>query len=499
MAQCILLTGGIWNKPEWAKFQKTIGAYRIATALEEAGYSTYVLDFISELSIEEITKLVSDNITEDTIWVGFSSTFYWFPDHGKNQGNGDILKLKEMYWCEDAEVHKLIDAIKTINSKVKIIYGGTKAEFFYGNDPRIDHYVIGLADTSIISITEDIASGKSLPLLVDSREFKESDIHSVFTKWSYPGMTVLDNESLPIELARGCIFKCKFCTYPLLGKKKGTYFRPLNQVKEELLENYYKFGITNYYITDDTVNDDIDKLYALVEMLKTLPFKPTFTGFFRLDLIHRFKEQAKLLVDMGVVGIFFGIETLQHESARSIGKGLHPNKVKDTLYWLKQEWKDKVNISAGIILGLPYDTLEYFDNLIEWCTDSTCPIDHIQFYPLHLNKRDISKPGMYVSEFNTKPEIYGYTFPGDNNFMYWELESQGLSYTLVDRISKEFNVLRSPYNKVAGFEMTKYMSIGVDIKDLYALTQTDLNKKYDIAKMNESILLKYKQKLGLLV
>ncbi len=497
MAQCILLTGGIWNKPEWAKFQKTIGAYRVANSLEVAGFSTYVLDFISELTTEEIIECLDKQIDESTLWVGFSSTFYWFPDHGKNQGNGDILKLKEMYWCEDSEVLKIVHFIKSKNPNTKLVYGGTKAEFFYGSDPNIDHYIMGLADTSVVTFTQGVLNKESLPRLIDSREFPEALINTVSTKWDYPGMTVLEKESLPIELARGCIFKCKFCTYPLLGKKKGTYFRPLNQVKEELLTNYYKFGITNYYITDDTVNDDIDKLCALVEMIKSLPFKPTFTGFFRLDLIYRYKEQAKILVELGVIGIFFGIETLQHESARSIGKGLHPNKVKDTLYWLKEEWRNKINISAGIILGLPYDTLEYFDSLIEWSAQKECPIDHIQFYPLHLNKRDINKPGMYVSEFNTNPDIYGYTFPGDNNFMYWELESQGLSYTLVDRISKEFNVLRSPYNKVAGFEMSKYLSLGIDIQDLYNMYQTDISKKYDMVSINSEILTRYKRKLGI--
>jgi isoleucyl-tRNA synthetase len=38
--------------------------------------------------------------------------------------------------------------------------------------------------------------------------------------------------------------------------------------------------------------------------------------------------------------------------------------VKDRLYWLKEQWENKVNMSAGFILGLPYDTHEYFYDLI---------------------------------------------------------------------------------------------------------------------------------------
>ena len=31
---------------------------------------------------------------------------------------------------------------------------------------------------------------------------------------------ILPGESLPLELSRGCIFKCRFCQYPNIGKDK---------------------------------------------------------------------------------------------------------------------------------------------------------------------------------------------------------------------------------------------------------------------------------------
>ena len=120
MANCIIITGGTWNKEEWSKIQRSVGPYRIATSLEQQGYSTFVFDYIINFSTEEIKKVLAKHLTEETLWVGFSSTFFWFPEEGKFSGNGDILKLKEMYWTYDDQIAELFKFVRE-NSKAKII------------------------------------------------------------------------------------------------------------------------------------------------------------------------------------------------------------------------------------------------------------------------------------------------------------------------------------------------------------------------------------------
>lgn len=512
MANCIILSGGTWNKDDWSKLQRSVGPYRIASALEDAGYTTFVFDYIINFTLEEIKQVLDQHLGDDTVWVGFSSTFFWFPDYGKTHGNGDILKLKEMWWIHEDKVSELLAYLKSKN--VKLVYGGTKAEFFLGQESAIDYYVMGLADTAVIALTdsikhndpallpykeEHINNDGSVSWYIDCRHYPEPQMNQIRTHWWKPHFNILPREAISIELARGCIFKCKFCTYPLLGKKKGTYLRDAMEIRDDLLRNYEAYGTTDYFITDDTVNDDTDKLIALRDAFATLPFKPRLTGFFRLDLINRWPEQAQILLDMGVVGVFFGIETLHPESAKSIGKGLHPDKVKKCLNWLAHDvWKGKVNIGGGIILGLPHDTMEYFEELREWAMDPMCPMHHIQFYPLHLNRvKDTDRRGMYVSEFNLHPDIYGYEFPGDDNYMLWQLPQQELSYTLTNQIAKEFNKQRSFTNKVAGFEMPKWLNLGIPIEDLYAMSSADIAVKYNIPALNQARLAEYKQLLGL--
>lgn len=498
MAQCIILTGGTHTNPNQPHIQRNLGAYRVASALQQEGYSTFVLDYIIHMSVEEIKTALSKHLSEETLWVGFSSTFFW-----SNNSNSFLQTQKErMYYTSLDDIESIIKYIKD-NSKAKLIYGGGKAPYFQA-DENIDYYVIGYADTSIIELTKHIQTGSEIKLkyvndtqIVESTNFDEPKMDNIKTNWK--DQYVIHKEGLPMELARGCIFKCKFCSYPLLGKKKGTYLRDPSEIKDEMIQNWELYGTESYYMTDDTFNDDNDKIDSLHKIITELPFKLKFSAYLRVDLIHKYPHQATLLKEMGLIGTYFGLETIQPNSAKSIGKGLHPSKVKDRLYWLAEEWKDSVNIGAGFILGLPHDTESYFEELISWCMESNNPLQHISFYPLYLFPR---KPdhdlAAYTSEFSLKPEIYGYEFNDKTNWMNWTLQEQNLSYEKCNLIANKFNSIITPRNKVAEFQMITNLNIGIDINDLYKHTMIELNQKYDIPKMNSIRIDEYKQLIGVL-
>jgi hypothetical protein len=498
MAQCIILTGGTHTNPNQPHIQRNLGAYRVASALQQEGYSTFVLDYIIHMSVEEIKTALSKHLSEETLWVGFSSTFFW-----SNNSNSFLQTQKErMYYTSLDDIDSIIKYIKT-NSKAKLIYGGGKAPYFQA-DKSIDYYVIGYADTSIIELTKHIQTGSEIKLkcvnetqIVESTNFDEPKMDNIKTNWK--DQYVIHKEGLPMELARGCIFKCKFCSYPLLGKKKGTYLRDPCEIKDEMIQNWELYGTESYYMTDDTFNDDNDKIDSLHKIITELPFKLKFSAYLRVDLIHKYPHQATLLKEMGLIGTYFGLETMNPNSAKSIGKGLHPSKVKERLYWLAEEWKNSVNIGAGFILGLPHDTESYFEELISWCIESNNPLQHISFYPLYLFPRKSDHDlAAYTSEFSLKPEIYGYEFNDKSNWMNWKLQNQNLSYEKCNLIANEFNSIISPRNKVAEFQMITNLNIGIDINDLYKHTMIELNQKYDIPKMNSMRIDEYKQMIGVL-
>jgi hypothetical protein len=489
MANCILIAGGIDHDDSIPRIQRTLGPYRIASAVESKGYTTFVIDFAINFTPEEICQALRPHLDDETLWVGFSSTFFFT--------RSQTDKKDEMYYAPYQQIAHVIDFIKS-NSKAKIVYGGSKSAFYTEEDTDIDYFVLGYADVSVLALTDYLAGKTTVDpgRVINSVNYPEPSMDSLSTKWK--NHRVLPGEALPIELARGCIFKCKFCSFPLIGKQKGTYLRDPVQVRDEIIEAWEAHGTTNYFVTDDTFNDDNDKIDQLHRVFTNLPFKPKFSAYLRIDLINKYPHQADLLTDMGLIGTFFGLETMQANSAKSIGKGLAPNKVKDRLYWLADRWKRKVNISAGFILGLPYDDIFYFDELAEWCLEKDNPLQHIEFYPLYLFNHKVPgdrKP--YLSEFSLNPEIYGYHFPGLENYSNWKLPEQNLNFDICRDIASSYNKLVAPRNKYAAFSMMLFLNVGVELEDLLTLTMDQIHQKYNISALNDAKLSEYKKMLGI--
>lgn len=511
MSNCIIINGGTENSPTGVKFNRTLGAYRIASGLNDAGYSTFVFDFINEFNTDDIIKILDKHIDDETLWVGFSSSFFWPKSLKERDVNTGVVRLgqqelNEMYWTNYDEIEKIIKHIKQ-NEHIKLIYGGAKTPYLM-IDENIDYYVLGNADISVLDITDYLAKKKpsiehcepitineQIRYKVDSFKYPEPKMDNLSTHWWDKKFNILPNESLPIELARGCIFKCKFCNFPLLGKKKGTYLRSTDEVRDDLIRMYESHGTTNYFLTDDTFNDDNDKIEALHSVFTSLPFKPKFSAYLRIDLLNKYPHQAQLLSEMGLAGSFFGIETLQSESAKAIGKGMHPNKVKDRLYWLKEQWENKVNMSAGFILGLPYDAHDYFYDLINWSIESDNPLQEILFYPLmlfHYGKN--SELDRYSSEFSLNPEIYGYV---TKNIARWSLPSQSLSFDICKSISDDFNKIRKERNKFAAFSVVDLLTLGVTLEHLLKYTQTEINQMYNMEELSNNKINEYKNMVRL--
>jgi hypothetical protein len=463
------------------------------------------LDYSNEFTSDEIIKVLDKHLSDDTLWFGYSSTFYW-PEQSNDEFETTRTAnsyLSEMYYDSDYnEVKKVIDYVRQ-HSNAKILYGGAKAQFYatFDTDPNIDYYIAGNADNALIDITNYFAGKQDtiqhlLGKLIDSTLYNEPDVNNIPTRWWKKEYNVLPNEGLPIELARGCIFKCKFCSYPLLGKKKGTYLRDPYEIKDELIKTWESHGTESYFFTDDTFNDDNDKLESLYNVFTSLPFKPKFASYLRVDLLNRFPHQIDMLTEMGLVGTFFGLETLQPESAKAIGKGLHPNKVKDCLYRLYDKWKNKVNIEAGFILGLPYDRLSYFNELIDWCLEDDNPIQASRFYPLMMfDYRAYKEMGKYGSTFSLHPEVYGYEFK--DTLHEWTLPTQKLSFVWCRDIAKNLNHLVGNKNKIAGFQVITALNTGIELNDIYAMTEDDIIKKYDIPSLNKQKINEYKKLVGL--
>lgn len=496
MANVIILTGSMENSPEVPQLRRSLGAYRVASSLNKEGYTTVVIDHIQYLSAEEIISAIKPHIDSTTLWVGFSSTFFY-------AARVVNTPLEKMYQNIPYEKITSVFSFVKENSQAKIVFGGAYA-LFPPADPNVNYYVAGYADVSIINLTNYLAGKEPLlhykdividgvsSVVVNSSDYPEPKMDTLDTFWHEDNFNLMPNEPVPLEFARGCIFKCKFCNYPLIGKKKGTYIRDMEQVRDEMVKLWETKGTDTFYMTDDTFNDDNDKMEEFHKLFTSLPFKPKFSAFLRLDLINKFPHQADLLLESGLVGNFFGIETFNWKSAKAIGKGLHPDKVKSRLQWVADKWKGKVNIGVGLIIGLPYDDEKYFEELYNYVTSDEYPAHHTVYNPLHIfdQRRGVS---LYGSEFSMNPEIYGYKFH-DNGL--WYHEEQKLDFLRCKQVAEFLYSTQFTKSKISEFSMINYLGLGVKLEDLLNKTQDEIHMMYDFPKLNAEKLLQYKTMIG---
>ena len=69
--------------------------------------------------------------------------------------------------------------------------------------------------------------------------------------------------------SRGCPFDCLFCSGPALwkGSKPRVRYRTPESIVHELNELYHRFGVRRFFVHDDTLNANMDKLLPILEAI----------------------------------------------------------------------------------------------------------------------------------------------------------------------------------------------------------------------------------------
>jgi hypothetical protein len=272
----------------------------------------------------------------------------------------------------------------------------------------MDYVVKGLADISIIELADHLLKGTPLKFMSSGSRAKIIDYDTKATNFDFRHSLVEYTESdhivpgevLTLETSRGCLFKCSFCGYPLIGRKKGDpdYHKTTESMAHELRKNWEEFGVDTYMFVDETFNETTTKIENVLRARDIAGVDLKFGCYLRVDLVARFPKQLQLLKQLGLVSAFMGIESFYKESAMAIGKSTNPEKVKETLFLMKQTIPG-IKLIGGLIIGLPYDNLETLETWVPWVISQDCPIDMPRFNPLHVfmgSNSDIAKnPGNY--------------------------------------------------------------------------------------------------------
>jgi len=478
---------------------KTLGAYRLATELRKHGYSVKVVDYFGQWlnNPAQFYTLLKKIVGTDTLFIGFSSVLFGMPADGVDTETVSVNSWKDYsayagnlgQWPVD--LNKISLYFKFIRSRwphVKLVYGGTSfidktSKLFYD----MDYIVLGLADSTIVELADHIKNNTPIKYspsgwptrtrIIDYDMYGGNFDFPTSTTVFLPEDIMDSQEIIPMETSRGCLFRCSFCRFPLLGRKKGhpDYHKTVETMAQEFRYNWEQYGSKFYNFVDDTFNETTEKIENILRARDIANVEIEFTSYLRSDLLARFPEQIRLLKELGIRSCFLGIESLYYPSAIAIGKSTKTEKIKETLYKIKEAWQGQAVLQGGFIIGLPEDNPDTLSTWIPWIEDKSCPLDGLHVAPLFLIKKNDTNNSLIELDLDK----YGYKLLDNGTWtnQYWD-KAQATDYAnaLMQRMWDSGRL------RLSGFDYLGYKSIGYTDSEILntSLDKVDYNRLQDI-------------------
>ena len=429
----IIFWSGIWS-PYYNDCTRPIGCYQLAHWLRKHKFNCQVVEFVHLMSVEELLELTELAISKNTFAIGLSTTFW--PPNGVVPNNISIV----------------VSYLKKKYPRLEIIGGGPRINRY---QKFFDRIFTNDAENTLLTYCQQKKYSITFPtsqfdIVNSDHRFIEQDV-------------ILPKETLPMELGRGCIFRCKFCSYPNIGKKKHTYQRQFHLVLDEIKWNYENFGTTNYMFLDDTVNEDTEKVNFLSTIKNELGTPITWNGYLRADLIWSHENHDQLL-ESGLTTAYFGLESFHPPTAKVIGKAWNGTHAKEWLPILyHQLWKKQVSIEGSFIVGLPGEDELSMRDTAKWINEFDAGTILFIAFNLKVNDED-GAPG---SEFTRNYKDYGYSIDENGKWKH----SSGMTELKAIDLANELNDIVIPKCRLSGWRSATYYNIGLGLEQI---RETDL-------------------------
>jgi hypothetical protein len=465
--------------------QRSIGPYLLKHYLKKRGYTSQVIDFCQDFTSEELLKYIDKFVTNDTICLAVSSTF-WYDETG-------------YYYTYDGGIpFNIYECLKLFKQKypsIKIALGGAHSSYIKKRIESIDAVFIGEAEDTLPEVLDYWSKGHQQPphlinpitnkITYKDPTNKTHNIEHCDFQWQ-DNDCIIPGETLPLETSRGCIFKCRFCAYPHLGKSKFDYLKSNDKIRDHLVLNKNKYGVTRYVMLDDTFNDSEFKVDGFLDMVKTLDFNIEYSAYIRADLVQRYNGSAEKLFETGLRGAFFGLESIHPVASQIVGKGWSGRDGRKFIPKLVNElWNNKVATISGLIVGLPGESKEDLISTLTWVNDNNL---NVIFFALQVTNNLGDRP--FLSEFEREAEKYNFKFDNDNRW-YNETWSRQTAIEFADSLNH-----KRKHTPVTSFNYIIIKSLGFTDSELLNKTRPEIierNPKF--FERREMFIKTYKNKL----
>jgi anaerobic magnesium-protoporphyrin IX monomethyl ester cyclase len=378
-----------------------VGLGYVATAIKEAGYKFDLLDVdINTLSDQQVEAHIIGH-KYDVVLVGSIVTHY--------------------KWIKN-----FVTMVRRHQKDCKIIVGnsvGSSIPEVILHYTPVDVVVLGEADITVVEVLDTISKGKSLgeaiePIktvphhngdlpscihgrgvqgivfrdakgrlihtgsrkavkLIDDLPFPDWDLFDVERYLDMSRTTAHDTtlfaaedaRVMPVNTARGCVFKCSFCHY-VFWNDPYRHRSPENVIAE-IKRNQKKYGANYINFWDELSFHKIAPAEKFVDALIEADLGIHFTAAIRTDLLGRPEDSlerrlglARKMKQAGAVALGFSLESANEEILVAMNKRVKGDYFGEQVRVLKQAG---IIANTSIIVGYPQETPATIRETLDAC------------------------------------------------------------------------------------------------------------------------------------
>jgi hypothetical protein len=227
----------------------------------------------------------------------------------------------------------------------------------------IDCYIAGEGETALI----DYLNGLTGPGINNNNPEQTADLDSLpFPNYSYFDLDRYEYLSAQRDVfitgSRGCVRKCTYCDVERYWPKYR--YRSGQNIADEIIQNYERHGVTNFYFTDSLVNGSLKSFNDMCEKLAAYNFDNPISWqgqFIFRSIASTPKDHYAMIKAAGGDTFYVGVETGSDRVRFEMGKKFTND---DIDFHLEELSKNKLKVMFLMFTGYVTETLEdHQDNL----------------------------------------------------------------------------------------------------------------------------------------
>jgi radical SAM superfamily enzyme YgiQ (UPF0313 family) len=291
------------------------------------------------------------------------------------------LAIGAYVWAEEVII-RLLPMLRESGFTGRIILGGPQISYTPNGleklYPEADVFVRGYGEIAIVNLFnepgEKTITGVHFAGQEDLNEQASVDLSLLPSPWLSEAIGIKDQKFIRWESQRGCTFRCSFCQHKEAGKQLERREFDERRVMDEI-DLFCQSEVKEIAVLDPIFN-----MSPIANQILQRFIDNGYMGRLSLQCrVEKCNDEFLGLVSELDVKLEFGLQTIHKDEGRAVDR---INNMRFVNKWLDRVNELGIDYEITIIYGLPNQTLESFEETVDWCLKKEVPV--IKAFPLML-------------------------------------------------------------------------------------------------------------------